>query len=307
MDFAWFRDLGRLARTGSFSRAAELGHVSQPAFSRRIRAIEGWVGTSLVDRRSRPVALTGAGARMLEAGLEALERLEHERSRVREAESLPNRRAVTFGMPHSIAWRFYPDWLRTVEERLGPVATRMRADDLPSCVDALDGGDVDFVLAYESRFAPGIASRPTLESVAVGADALVAVCAADACGRPAFAADAPGGGATVPWLRFGAAASITRHLAPLLDELGIGERLEVVYENSMVEALRLRARDGAGVAWLPRSLVAADIEAGSLAATGGAAWELDLTIRLYRLGGPGPSPARDVWTVLADGSRRAAS
>ena len=39
-----------LAATHSFSRSAELRHVTQPAFSRRIRALEAWLGAELVDR-----------------------------------------------------------------------------------------------------------------------------------------------------------------------------------------------------------------------------------------------------------------
>ena len=67
--------LENLARTGHFSRAAELSHISQPAFSRRIKAIEDWVGVALVDRSRHPVTLTSAGSQMLEAGRQALERL----------------------------------------------------------------------------------------------------------------------------------------------------------------------------------------------------------------------------------------
>jgi len=37
-----------LAERRNFSRAAEARHVTQPAFSRRIRALEDWVGTPLV-------------------------------------------------------------------------------------------------------------------------------------------------------------------------------------------------------------------------------------------------------------------
>ena len=67
MNIAWFRDLGNLAQTGNFSQAARLGNISQPAFSRRIQALEAWVGAGLVDRSRHPVKLTVAGQQMLEA------------------------------------------------------------------------------------------------------------------------------------------------------------------------------------------------------------------------------------------------
>ncbi len=44
MDLNWLEDYLALAETLSFSRGAARRHVTQPAFSRRIRALEDWVG-----------------------------------------------------------------------------------------------------------------------------------------------------------------------------------------------------------------------------------------------------------------------
>jgi len=116
MDTSLFRDLQRLRQTGNFSQAAVLGNLSQPAFSRRIKALEAWVGATLVDRTRHPVRLTEAGTQMLEAGLQALSRIEQERSQILEAQSLPDKYVVTFAAQHSISWRFYPAWLLSLEE-----------------------------------------------------------------------------------------------------------------------------------------------------------------------------------------------
>jgi hypothetical protein len=50
MDIMWLEDFIKLADEGNFSRAAEARNLTQPAFSRRIRALEEWVGATLVDR-----------------------------------------------------------------------------------------------------------------------------------------------------------------------------------------------------------------------------------------------------------------
>ena len=150
MDINWFRDLAHLGQTGNFSQAAEMSHISQPAFSRRIKALEAWVGVKLVDRSKQPVRLTPPGAQMLEAGQQALLRIETERSQILEASSLPDKYVVTFGAQHSIGWRFYPTWLHAFEESYGPILSRLRADDLPNCVRDLNEGGVDFVIAYAS-------------------------------------------------------------------------------------------------------------------------------------------------------------
>lgn len=48
-----------------FGRAAQRLHVAQPALSRQIRALERELGTELLDRRLRPLALTAAGIAFL--------------------------------------------------------------------------------------------------------------------------------------------------------------------------------------------------------------------------------------------------
>ena len=85
MDIRLFNDLELLNRTGNFTQAAELANTSQPSFSRRIKALETWVGVTLVDRSRQPVKLTSAGFQMLEAGLQAKSVIEKERSQVRAA------------------------------------------------------------------------------------------------------------------------------------------------------------------------------------------------------------------------------
>jgi len=57
----WLKDFLSLAKTQSFSRSAEARHVTQPAFGRRIRALEDALGCILIDRTSVPVKLTPAG------------------------------------------------------------------------------------------------------------------------------------------------------------------------------------------------------------------------------------------------------
>jgi DNA-binding transcriptional LysR family regulator len=298
MDFMWFNDLANLARTRNFSQAAELGNISQPAFSRRIRALEGWAGVNLVDRSKHPVSLTSAGLQMLEAGQQALARLENERAQIREAQTLPDQYVVTFGAQHSIGWRFYPAWLQAFESAYGAIMSRLRADNLPNCVKDLEAGEVDFVIAYQSRFARSIDRFGSLESIVIGKDALIPVCKTGHAGAPLFTFDdenAP----PVPYLRFGGSAPITRHVEPLLDAMDIQSRLGVVYENSMAGALRIRARDGAGVAWLPRSLVQPDLEAGLLVQTGEPDWEIGLEIRLHRLREHANQLTRKIWVFLA--------
>jgi DNA-binding transcriptional LysR family regulator len=61
MQSKWLEDFLLLAQERSFTRAAELRHVTHPAFGRRIRALEAWAGTPLIEAGGGPVRLTPAG------------------------------------------------------------------------------------------------------------------------------------------------------------------------------------------------------------------------------------------------------
>lgn len=64
-----------LAEDGNFSRAAERLRISQPALSQQIQRLEAEVGAPLVDRTSRPVALTEVGRRLLERSSDLLDQV----------------------------------------------------------------------------------------------------------------------------------------------------------------------------------------------------------------------------------------
>lgn len=80
MDTKWLEDFVSLAETRSFSRSAQLRHVTQSAFSRRIQSLEAWAGVELVDRSAYPTRLTPAGASFYVRAQEILLSLQNSRT-----------------------------------------------------------------------------------------------------------------------------------------------------------------------------------------------------------------------------------
>ncbi|EJN03800.1 LysR family transcriptional regulator [Herbaspirillum sp. YR522] len=76
MELRHLRYFHAVASTLSFSRAAALLHIAQPPLSRQIRQLEDMVGAVLVERDSRPIALTMAGRFFYEQTVQLLARLE---------------------------------------------------------------------------------------------------------------------------------------------------------------------------------------------------------------------------------------
>jgi DNA-binding transcriptional LysR family regulator len=60
-DLHQLRHFVALAEHGHFARAAEAIHLSQPALSRSIQALEASLDCQLIDRHSRGISLTTHG------------------------------------------------------------------------------------------------------------------------------------------------------------------------------------------------------------------------------------------------------
>src|SRR5437588_96472 len=65
MDFNRLRSFAAVAEAGHLTRAAEKLHLSQPALSAQIRALEDELDLTLFERTSTGMALTAAGKRLL--------------------------------------------------------------------------------------------------------------------------------------------------------------------------------------------------------------------------------------------------
>jgi DNA-binding transcriptional LysR family regulator len=87
MELRQIRPFLSIAETLHFGRAAELIHLSQPALSLQIRALEEEVGVRLLERNRHKTALTAAGLAFREDATAAMSKLEDAIRRARLAAS----------------------------------------------------------------------------------------------------------------------------------------------------------------------------------------------------------------------------
>jgi DNA-binding transcriptional LysR family regulator len=279
MNLIWLHDFLALAATGNFSRAAEDRHSSQPAFSRRIRALEEWMGADLFDRSSQPATLTEVGewfAGVAQELIARVARVPGDAQKIAEASSVTLRIAST----HALSFTFLPRWLRSLESHttLGPV--QLMSDVLQRCEALMLQGKVQFVLSHAHSKARGALDAEPYSSARIGEDVLIAVSAPKEGGGARH--ELRVGRGTVPVLQYTEESGLGRIVRAVL-----GRRLEslpvqVVFTAHLASVLRTMALDGRGIAWLPQTLVEDDIGQGRLVAAASNDWAVQLEIRLYR-------------------------
>ncbi|NPU15175.1 LysR family transcriptional regulator [Bradyrhizobium sp. 83002] len=277
MELKWLEDFLSLARTRSFSRSAEERHVTQSAFSRRIQALELWLGVSLIDRSSYPTTLTAEGRLFLETAEETVRMLHASRVSL-QASMRPTTQMVSVAALHTLSLRFFPRWFRSIEAQVGQVGSRLLPDDFHSCLQAIVEGSYDFLLTFHHPNVP-IPLEPELyPHLVVGTDSLVAARSPRlACGEDDTS--------PLPLLSYATSSFLGRLATFAQAQFAQAEAgappVQVAHtnENAMADALRFMALEGHGLAWLPRSLIARDLDEGSLILLGP---EIPLDIRLYR-------------------------
>ncbi len=287
MELLWLEDFSALAQSGNFSRAAELRHVTQPAFSRRIRALETWVGVDLFERTSQGATLTDAGQHMLDNARDMTRRLYQMRQEAREVAG-KQARTLHFAATHSLSFTFFPSWLRAAE-RTGPIeAIRLLSDNMKVCEQMLLDGEVQFLLCHQHPDVPPRLTADQFQSKIVGSDLLVPLQASDA--RPATEGMPP------EHLAYTAESGLGRIVSARLETEA--PPLHTVFSSHLAAVLLSMARQGKGFAWLPRTLAEPEIADGRLIRALDQRWDIPLEIRLLRPNAALSDFAEDFWAKL---------
>ena len=310
METKWLEDFVSLAETRSFSRSAQLRHVTQPAFSRRIQSLEAWAGADLVDRSAYPTRLTPAGETLYAQALELLQALQHTRAMLR-GQAAAGEDVIEFAVPHTLAFTFFPAWVSSLREPFGPIKSRLIALNVHDAVTRLAEGGCDLLLAYHHPSHPVPLDTERYDMVLLGQETLAAYCQPDAKGQPRF--PLPGlPGHPLPFLGYAPAAYLGQVLDSVMRQAGMALHLDRIYETDMAESLKAMAIEGHGLAFLPHSAVRRELREGLLVRAlppGLEALEFTLEMRLYREKPQGRASGKrsvqSLWAFLTAGGAAA--
>ncbi|WP_416915732.1 MAG: LysR family transcriptional regulator [Roseicyclus sp.] len=277
MDINWLIDFVCLGRTLNFSRAAEDRNVTQSAFSRRIKSLESWVGTTLVDRSSYPVKLTPAGRQFLATAQVTLAQLTEARQAIRATEQskLPQQRIAAL---HAISVNYLQPRLSEFARQIPDLRVRVISDTMAACCQLLSDGGCEFLLYYRHQHVEPILDETRFARKDICNEDLIPVAQQAAAVRNGWTLGGPSQRA-VPYLSY----DPDTFLGSVVDRT-IGSRdtsLDIRYMDALAEALKRQALAGSGVAWLPAFAIAEEIADGRLVRMGGPSWTARLTISLF--------------------------
>ncbi|MBP0484967.1 LysR family transcriptional regulator [Sagittula salina] len=277
MQLDHLEDFLALARELNFSRAAQGRNMTQPAFSRRIAALEAALNARLVTRSTRQVALTPAG----EALRPRAERILREAAETRqEVAAIAGRAgsAMTLACTHALSYIFVPRWLMQVAEPAELGALNMVSDTQARCMELMQGGTVQFLVSHGGETgAPPLPERH-FPARRIGVDRLVPLCAPGPDGGPRWPLH---DGPPAPLIAYGEASGLHRILE---DHWTARPRPEVTpVMHSVLAATNLEmAKAGLGIAWLPHALAQADVARGRLVHAGTSADDVPLRVLIHR-------------------------
>lgn len=261
MRLEWLEDILAVIETGSFNAAAKKRLLTQPAFSRRVRAIEDYVGVELFDRTHKPIQLRPATEDQYDqiSRLAAsLRQLVHDLKR--GDRTTGNR--VVIASQHSLTTALTPSLIQRIQERDPNTYMRLRSANLDECFSLLLSRQADIALVYRPVGEDHPVEGDYLESVTLGQDQLIPVYST--AGRSKLNALFVEG--TFPLIAYPGEV----FFGQIMDRLILPRvRNQSVVETKVETALTLAAMElatqGIGVAWVPASLARSRIGDGRLA------------------------------------------
>ena len=161
MDVRQLRYFIAIVEARSFSRAAELLHVAQPALSHHVRTMESDLGVQLLHRGARGVLPTEAGLRLLERAHVVDAEISFLYDHVRGRETRPTG-DVRFGMPGTVSEQLGAALIETARRNYPEIRIRIAEAMSGFVLNWLRDGEVDIALLYNATDRTGLTMHHAL-------------------------------------------------------------------------------------------------------------------------------------------------
>lgn len=278
MDLTLLEDFLELARELNFSNAAKGRNMTQPAFSRRIKALEEAIQTPLVHRTTRQASLTPAG-QAFRPRAEAIVRMLSDARLEALAVAGRAQRSLNLAATHALSYTFVPKWLMQIGGPAEIGTLSMVSDTHRQCVRLMQSGKANFFICHKSVASIDELSEKQFRYHPIGSDRLVPLCAPDSEGQALW--NLSSGSNKVPYIAYAAASGLHAILEEHWARQGL-PNFELTMNSVLASTNLEMAKEGQGVAFLPFSLAEVDIEQGKLVRSGADDLDVPVQLVIYR-------------------------
>ncbi len=260
MQLEWLDDVLILLEEGNMTRAAARRNITQPAFSRRIRGFEDWLGVEVLERQTNRVEIS-ASLRANEAEMRRLTaRLRELRARIGQFD--PARSTLSIAAQHAPICSTFPDMALRAKERFPALQIRLRAGNLSDCVSMFLRGDTSMLLCYEAESATPLQFGSEIKRGLRGRDYLVPIVG----GSLRFLVMDNGAVPTeIPAIAYPEESYFGEVLSKGQRAFGTREQSTNVFSvTAFSSGTHEMVLKGLGLGWLPYSMAHREIESGAL-------------------------------------------
>lgn len=294
MRLEWIDDILAVLDSGSLALAADRRRLTQSAFTRRVRTIEENIGTTLFDRRRKPVSLM-PGVQGLEPELRAMSARLHKLRQSLKTSGDQVGAPLSFVCQHALTATVSPQVVR-IATRAGQASVRVRSGNQDECLVQLLSREVDLAIMYALPDDTSPDVSKAFDAINLGADTLIPVCA------PAMRAAAAS--AAIPTIAYPADVFLGHVFARAIGpRLPPGVTTLPVAETALTLAMLQLVISGIGIAWLPYTLVADGLAHGHIVRVDDVLPAQTLDINMLRLDEAQPEHGDTVWRELAGNLR----
>ncbi|ENN83858.1 LysR family transcriptional regulator (plasmid) [Rhizobium freirei PRF 81] len=292
MDITWLQDFLAVAETGNFTRAANDRNASQPAFSRRIQALEAWLGVALIDRSVFPTRLTIEGERFRDQAAQILRNLLDLRTEL-GAEPTLRRDQVRLALPHALATGRLPEWWVDWSEGRA-LSCQLVPGNVHDTVTSLVAGDVDMLVCFHHAQQPIHLDPDVYERVELGTEKLKPYAARHVAEKFSLPGDPS---APLPLLAYSSGTYLGRMVDLAIESSGQSFSATPIFKSDMADVLRELTLTGTGVAWLPDCTASRAEE--RLVALDDDKWSMTLSVVAYRDRNNGSRALNRLWSAIS--------
>lgn len=156
MQFRHLRYFVKIVEAGSFSRAASLIHIAQPALSKQIAELEDEFGVTLLHRSARGITPTAAGETLYQESLKLIRQVDDLPAIVRSSQG-EVQGVVCFGMASTMAPTLTGKMMEICKATLPKVTLRFVTGDSESLREKVSSQVIDLAIVFESAPETGFA------------------------------------------------------------------------------------------------------------------------------------------------------